>query len=190
MDSNNNYEIEVKFKVNDFTKLRNDLKKINAISNGNTFEQNYCFDDQNFTFKQKDHILRLRKVNDKVILTFKGAKEFEGHLKKREEIELELSDFERMKIIFERIGLNLRRIYEKKRENYLLNNVKVILEIVPFTGKYIELEGDAEEINQVMKLLKLKKEDACDYTYGPEAEEWYKKGYQLTFEEEEKYNGR
>jgi len=189
MNSINNYETELKFKVDDFAKFRAELKRQGATFKGITQEQNFCFDDKERSLKRNDNLLRLRTVGDKTLLTFKGAKEKDGDLKKREELELEISNFELMKSVLVRLGFTVYRVYEKKREIYLLEGVEVVLDLIPFIGTHVELEGSSEGILKVMKLLSLNKKDACDYTYATEAEEWFKKGYSLTFEEEARYHG-
>lgn len=186
-----NYETEVKFKIEDPKKIKEKLIQSGAKSKGETLEENFCFDTHEKKFYNHDQLMRLRRDKTGITLTFKGAKEFHGKIKKREEIEVKVSDFDNMKIILERLGLITARVYEKKREAFDYNQTEIVFDKVPFIGDYLEIEGPEEKILETVKLLGLKEEEALNYTYGQLAEEWFKKGYQLTFEEEKKYqNGR
>lgn len=185
------YETEVKFKIEDLKKIKERLIHLGAEPKGETFEENLCFDTPEKRFYNHDQLMRLRRDKTGITLTFKGAKEFHGKIKKREEIEVKIGDFDKTKIILERLGLNVARIYEKKRETFAYNQTEIVFDKVPFIGDHLEIEGPEEKILETIKLLGLEEEEALNYTYGQLAEEWFKKGYQLTFEEEKKYkNGR
>lgn len=181
------YETEIKFKVDSLEEIKQKLLQLNAEQKNNCLETNYCYDTEDKKFHQKDHLLRLRKAGNKITLTFKGEREFDGKLKKRKEIEVNVEDFDKTKNILEHLGFSLYRIWEKDREIFLLDNTEIVLEKIPFTGSYIEIEGSAENIEMVATKLGFNLDDGYDYTYGKEAEQWFKKGYQLTFNEEEKY---
>lgn len=182
-----NYETEVKFKVDSFKELKEKLIQLGAEAKGETFEENFCFDTKAKSFYQQDQLLRLRRDKKGITLTFKGAKEFKGKIKKREEVEVKLNDFDNMKVILERLGLSVFRIYEKKRETFIYNQTEIVLDLIPFMGNHLEIEGAEGKILETIKLLGLREEEALTYTYGQLAEEWFKKGYPLTFEEEKKH---
>ncbi len=182
-----NYETEVKFKIENSQKLKEKLIQLGAVRKGETFEENFCFDTSDRIFYHGDKLMRLRKDAKGITLTFKGAKEFKGKIKKREEVEVKLNDFDNMKVILERLGLSVFRIYEKKRETFIYNQTEIVLDLIPFIGNHLKIEGAEGKILETIKLLGLREEEALTYTYGQLAEEWFKKGYPLTFEEEKKH---
>ena len=78
----------------------------------------------------------------------------ETEAKVREELEVEVSDFETTAAILERLGFEAQQVYEKYRETFLLDGVEVVLDEMPF-GDFVELEGDEEAIRDAAGRLGL-----------------------------------
>jgi adenylate cyclase class 2 len=118
------------------------------------------FDDKRL--HEKGEIIRVRKVGNKVELTFKGPTEKIGNTKSREEIETHVEDFETALKIFEKIGLTPVRSYEKHRESYKLGNITFELDNFPNipVPPFLEIEGTSrEEVVEMAEKLGFKKEE-------------------------------
>jgi len=156
MSSDNNLEFEVKFLVPDLAAVRERLLAAGAqIDKPRVYEQNLRFDNAWDGLLRKAQLLRLRQ--DKIArLTFKGnpQEEISTEAKVREELEIEVSDFETMATILERIGFERRQVYEKYRETFALGAVEVVLDEMPY-GNFVELEGDEKGIQEAADQLQL-----------------------------------
>ncbi len=147
-------ETEVKFFVDDEAGIRNKLQLAGANDQGGGFELNVKFEDQANSLTRSKRLLRLRK-DKKTTLTFKekplqDSKEF----KKLREVEVEVDDFESMEAILEGIGFMRVQVYEKNRDSFVLGNLKILLDKMPY-GLFLELEGGEQEIMEAANLLGL-----------------------------------
>jgi adenylate cyclase class 2 len=59
-----------------------------------------------------------------------------------------------MVLIFNRLGFNADIIYQKYRQNFIIGNVSLSIDELPF-GTYIEIEGAKEEIDFLIEKLEL-----------------------------------
>lgn len=137
-------EVEVKFVVNDLDIMRERLAAAGALLVApRVYERNVRFDTAGDALLRRSELLRLRQ-DTRARLTFKGlaAEDATSEAKVREEIELEVGDFERMSAILTRLGFAPAQVYEKFRETYHLGEVEVVLDELPF-GYFVELEGPA-----------------------------------------------
>ena len=66
-------------------------------------------------------------------------------MKIREELEIEVNDFDTAAAILQRLGFEPVQVYEKYRETFQLGPVEVVLDELPF-GNFMELEGEEGEI--------------------------------------------
>jgi adenylate cyclase class 2 len=145
MNSNNNLEVEVKFFVPDLAAVREAILAAGGhLEKPRVHEFNISYDNPWSGLQRKAMLLRLRQ--DKIArLTFKGTPEeaFHSEAKIREELEVEVSDFETTAVILERIGFEQVRTYEKYRETFLLGELEIVLDELPF-GNFVEIEGGQE----------------------------------------------
>lgn len=144
------HEIEIKFKVLDLNVIAEQLEKIGLQTQGQVFEKTWRFDTPNNDLEKAGKFLRLRNGIKKT-LTFKrkvANKEF----KEREEIELEISDLEKIKKIFENLGYTKILIMEKYRQKWSGQGVEICLDKMPM-GNYIEIEGKREAIKEMVAKL-------------------------------------
>lgn len=151
-----NLEVEVKFLVADLPALRQRILSLNIpLHIPRTFEQNLRWDNSWDGLLRKGQLLRLRQ-DSRIRLTFKGTahSSSSNQLKVREEVEIELDNFEKMATILERIGFTPRQRYEKYRETFRANGVEIVLDELPF-GNFVELEGDETAIRQMAEKLNL-----------------------------------
>ncbi len=119
------------------------------------FERNVRFDTADEALLARQQLLRLRQ-DTRVRLTFKGpaAEDLVSEAKVREEIELEVDDFDRMAAVLQRLGFLPVQVYEKYRETYQWRGVEIVLDEMPF-GDFIELEGPGAELKPVAEALGL-----------------------------------
>lgn len=162
MTTETHLEIEVKLKIGDAGSFRQTLleKGFRSIV-PRAFEKNTVFDTPRKKLKKRKKLLRLRKINDRNVLTFKQPAESPGssviaaptaRYKIREEIETEVPDFETMEKIILGLGYVPVFIYEKYREEFEKDGVHLMLDETPI-GNYIEIEGGAAAIDQAAQLL-------------------------------------
>ena len=137
-----NLEVEVKFLVDDLDAVRRRLAAAGAEAGApRVYERNIRFDTADEALLARQSLLRLRQ-DSRVRLTYKGlaAQDAASEAKIREEIELTVEDFDRMALIFARLGFGAVQTYEKYRETFHWRDVEVVLDEMPF-GNFVELEG-------------------------------------------------
>ena len=158
-------ETEVKFLVDDLSALRQRLLAAGGEQvRPRLFEQNIRFDTPEEELRARFQLLRLR-LDDRVRLTFKGpADDAESEAKVREEIEVEVADFEMMSAILEKLGFVAHQVYEKYRETFKLGEVEIVLDELPF-GDFVELEGEETAIRQAAEKLALAWEERVLVNY-------------------------
>ncbi len=160
MTTDSNLEVEVKFLIDDLDSLRQRLLNAGAeLIRPRVYERNVRFDTVDNALLEQEELLRLRQ-DTAVTLTFKGLSEFdrESEAKVREEIEVQVDDFDRLAMILERVGYQPKQAYEKYREAFRLNNLEIVLDEMPY-GQFVELEGNEAAIKTTAALLGLDWQD-------------------------------
>ena len=138
-------EIEVKFYLNDIKPIRDYLLDNGAVSKGRFFESNIRFEDADKGLSKHKSLLRLRK-DEKTTLTYKSKPLVEDdQFKMHNELEVFVSDFDKMKTILEMLGFHQEQIYEKWRETFLIDKTMVCIDQMPF-GNFLEIEGEMTDI--------------------------------------------
>ena len=138
-------EIEVKFYLPDIESMQRRIVSLGAESKGRVFENNIRYEDDCNTLIGKKSLLRLRR-DTKTILTFKSIPPDAGtEFKIFNELEVEVSDFETMNQILEKLGLHPEQIYEKWREALILDQTRFYLDAMPY-GTFLEIEGSENDI--------------------------------------------
>jgi adenylate cyclase class 2 len=155
-------EIEIKFEIKNPDFIRKSLKKLKAKFFGKVFERTIRFDTPNNSLEKNGKFLRLR-IGFKNMITFK-RKIKNKNFKEREEIESEISDPEKMKIILENLGFTKTRIMEKYREKWKLKDTEIVIDRLPM-GNFIEIEGREKSIKKVVNLLGLDFKNRLVCTY-------------------------
>jgi len=167
-----NREIEIKFKIDSPAIIRGKLKNQGAKFIGKAFERTLLFDTSKREFSNSGRFLRIR-TGFKNALTFK-RKIDNKKFKEREEIEVEISDPEKMKTILEKLGFTKAYIMEKYREKWQFNNAEIDIDKLPF-GTFIEIEGSPRTIQKTAKILGLDPQKGITITYQALWEELTKK---------------
>ena len=158
-------ETEVKIYVADLGAVRQQLEHLNAVLvSERTFEHNIRFDDTNQRLIRRGVVLRLRQDGG-VRLTYKeSAQQHAGGITSRVELETEVGDFDTMYQIFIKLGYMVNMVYDKYRTTYELADTEIVLDEMPY-GNFVEIEGDPDAIEHVIKLLGLQSAPRMESSY-------------------------
>ena len=154
--SDNHLEIEVKFLVDDLAAVRARLLALDArLEKPRVYERNIRFDNPWDGLQMQGKLLRLRQ-DVSARLTYKGEPQttVDSEARVREELEVEVQDFQTTQALLERIGFEPKQVYEKYRETFVFGRVEVVLDEMPF-GDFVELEGDDMSIQATADALGL-----------------------------------
>lgn len=105
--------------------------------------------------------LRLRKSNDKVMLTSKHILEKKNaNFQNVLETEIEVSSLEETNLLLESLGMSRRSYQEKIRYSYKYKSAEIEIDIWPLLKPYMEVECDDENvINELIDLLDVKEKE-------------------------------
>jgi adenylate cyclase, class 2 len=117
------------------------------------FEVNY--QHRGGEMDERGATLRLRKIGDFTVLTYKEKVKSDNGAKRKIEYETNVSDVDAAENIIERLGYRLTAVYEKRRKYWSLGEVEIVLDELPF-GLYMEIEGTEEAIGKAVRKLGLK----------------------------------
>jgi adenylate cyclase class 2 len=123
------------------------------------FEENWVLDFEDGRLRRAGQLLRIRRVNDRGTITFKGPPQAHALLKVREEVETEIAHPMRALAIFERLGLRPIHRYQKYRTEYRVQlpsgvTLSVMFDETPI-GNFLELEGDEDTIREFLRQWRL-----------------------------------
>ena len=168
-------EIETRFLDIDKNAFVKKLISLGAIDKGEEKLEELIFYDEEMLWKAKDKFVRLRKIKDKTKLTYKTR---EGRaVDSAQEIELEVSDFNKCSEIFQNIGLKTIRQLEKYRRTLEFSDVIVDIDTWPKIPTYAEIEGSSvESLKNIVKQIGLDWEKRFD---GNASEVFKHYGYDL-----------
>ena len=96
--------------------------------------------------------LRLRRVNDSAILTFKRRFPSKSAIKHQQEEETVVADANATHAILTSLGFFPGLVYEKRRVRWNVGKVKLVIDELPF-GLFMEIEASEKEIKRVEKLI-------------------------------------
>jgi adenylate cyclase class 2 len=158
------FEIEKKYRLNSiqFEEVQKSLLELEADYLGEDFEENIVFGNQ--TLKDQKAILRVRKINEKTILTFKQFVPNQFGVKEHIEFETEVSDSVQMIEIINYMGLEKKLVYEKRRKTWKFKKVEVMLDELPF-GLFMEIEGAVTSIAEAELFLEAEEFEVVEESY-------------------------
>ena len=163
-------ELEAKFAVDAHEPVRDRLETLGARFVGRVLETNSTHDHRDGRLRGGGCVLRVRGIEvldgepRSPRLTFKGPVQ-RSRFKKRQEIELPLTDADAMRRLLEAIGLAEIFRFQKHRESWRLDDSRVELDEVPRLGRFVEIEAPSEsEVRSVQDALGLA--DAKHITRG------------------------
>lgn len=134
-------EIEVKVRA-DHSKARSILKKIGAVKIGVENQSDIYFAAPYRDFAKTDEALRIRSLEGKAVMTYKGPK-LDGISKTREELETPVDEVNTIQILHA-LGFSEAGVVRKKREVFNAGDITVCLDAVENLGEFLEVEIVAE----------------------------------------------
>jgi predicted adenylyl cyclase CyaB len=158
-------ETELKIPVPELVGLRRRLQALGArLERAREHERNLLFDTPERRLTALGQALRLRLAGGRWVLTHKGPVSYQGQIKVREELELEVGDGQTLAVILGRLGLEPFVRYEKERESWRLGGVEVALDHTAL-GEFVELEGRPDELGVAATALGLEPARAVRGSY-------------------------
>jgi adenylate cyclase, class 2 len=166
-------EIEIKLPVRNLRAMKRRLGELGFRSvERRRRERNQLFDFAGARLRRARCLLRLRTEKGRHRVTFKGAPVASRRYKVRSEIELEVSDGERLAALLAGLGLRPTFRYEKYRTTYLrpreapgYRHALAELDETPI-GNYLELEGPPAWIDRVARALGYQPRDYVTASYA------------------------
>ncbi|MFW5709211.1 MAG: class IV adenylate cyclase [Chloroflexota bacterium] len=149
-------ETEIKILVPAVNDVAERLESLGAVkTKPRVFERNMRYEDADESLTPSGIVLRLRE-DSAVRLTYKEPVEQQADLQStvRFEAEVEVSSFDTMAIILERLGYKPHIVYEKYRTTYEWRDVEIVLDEMPY-GHFIEIEGTDDNIGITIQALAL-----------------------------------
>lgn len=158
-------ETEVKIYHPNLAELAEKLDQLGAeLVHERTYEHNIRYDVEGGTYTAQGIVVRLRE-DGHARLTYKSPGSVDKGIITREELEVEVSDFETMDTILGKLGLLSAMVYEKYRTTYHLDNTEIVLDELPY-GNFFEVEGSAEAIEAVLGKLGLENAERRGDSYA------------------------
>jgi len=158
-------EVEVKIRIEDTSSLREKMLRSGArLEKERYYEQNTLYDYPSQDLYRKRQALRLRRINKKTFLAFKGIPQKSRKFKIREEFETEVGNEKQLRKILKSLGLIPVIGYQKYRAVFRKKRLKICLDETSI-GNFIELEGERNEIVKFAKALGFSKKEFIKLDY-------------------------
>lgn len=147
-------EIEKKYRLTrkQYDLLLRRLPVVGAISEGEDFEENTLF--RGGRLKLGRSVLRLRRLKNSALLTFKERFPSSSEIRHQREDETQVGDPDSTATILAALGFTPLLVYEKRRKTWHLDNTQVAVDELPF-GLFMEIEGDEDAILAVEDKLEI-----------------------------------
>ena len=157
-------EIEKKFRLTEEQRAQiiERLKTLSAESSEKEFEVNTIY--RNATLEADNAILRLRRVGNRSLLTYKRRFVSESSIKRQLEEETEVADADIIARILAHLGFSPTLVYEKYRTTWQHGGTEITIDDLPF-GRFMEIEGEAEAIESVERELGVEGLQSEEATY-------------------------
>lgn len=161
-------ETEIKLALSeDLRAIRRSLRSRGfRVAKKRVHESNVLFDTAAFGLRKQGKLIRLRAVDSRSILTYKGPPT-PGKHKRREELETQIPDSPAFEKILSRLGYDPAFRYEKFRTEYEKpgEHGVVTLDETPI-GNFLEIEGAPGWIDRTAKALGFSARDYNTKSYG------------------------
>jgi adenylate cyclase class 2 len=138
------------------------LREIGASSKPVEFEENTLY--RGGRLELGGCALRLRRVGERAILTFKLRLPTKSSIKHQQEEETEVANAEAAHAILTALGFRPALVYEKRRTRFNLGRAEIVIDQLPF-GLFMEIEGTEREIGRLEALLGIEDLPAVMETY-------------------------
>ena len=157
-------EIEKKYRLTpeQSARLNESLRASGATLEGEEFEENILY--AGGTLDPSRQVLRMRRVGERAILTYKERFFSTSAIKHNREDETVVENAAALSDILGALGFRPALLYEKRRTTWRLMNTEIVVDELPF-GLFAEIEGEDEAIREVEERLGLKDAEAEMATY-------------------------
>lgn len=157
-------ETEKKYRLTEEQKafVLNSLREVEAKFAGEDFEENNLYGGK--ILFETGAVLRVRKTQDKTILTYKRRIQNEFNIKQQIEHETEISDAGELEKIIENLSFEKVLVYEKRRKTWHFRAVEIVLDELPF-GDFMEIEGSITAIAEAEMFLGIEDFETEHATY-------------------------
>ncbi len=163
--SDSNREIEVKLRFDSPEHALAKLQALGAVeSTPRLLEDNILFDRAHDPLHRARKALRLRRIGDRAMLTYKGPVEGDHRYKVRVEHETEVADSDAAERILLALGYEPHWRYQKYRTEFVLERLHICLDETPL-GCFVELEGSPDEIDRAAEKLGFSVDDYVTASY-------------------------
>ena len=153
------YEVEQKFRVDDFAGVEAQLAAWSARVSGPVKQIDTYFAHPMRDYAATDEALRVRRTDGAARITYKGPK-IDATTKTRQEIEFSIADGEAAEALWAALGFTRVAEVHKKRRTATLDRDGVALEValdeVAGVGRFVELEigADADGLDAARAVLR------------------------------------
>jgi adenylate cyclase, class 2 len=157
-------EIEKKYRLTkkQLESVRRRLPEIGAKLKGTEFEENTLYRGKGLAVGRT--ILRLRRVGNEAVLTYKKRLPASSSIKHQQEDETPVGDPQALNNILAALGFTPDLVYEKWRQTWVLGKTEIVIDELPF-GLYMEIEGKERDIRAVEARLEIDNLKAENLTY-------------------------
>jgi len=141
-------EIEVKILNIKKDEIEKKLEAIGAIKGEEKLFKSISFDFPGLRLDNDASWVRLRDEGERITLAYKkriGMKTDGGNDKGMEEIEVEVSDYEKTAEVLRKLGMIEKFSQEKKRTTWVKDTVHFDIDTWPRLDPYLEIEADSWE---------------------------------------------
>lgn len=136
----NQQELEIKLYLSNLAAFQNQVEELGGqLVEPRLHEINLRFDTPQGDLTRSAQVLRLRQ-DTAARLTYKGPGETVGGVHARREIEFTVSDYQSAQLLLETLGYQVSLMYEKFRTTYLMEDLQITLDEMPY-GNFTEIEG-------------------------------------------------
>jgi adenylate cyclase class 2 len=141
-------EIEAKAYAKNLDEIERMIRKIGAKHTWEGEQIDTYYNHPMRDFSKTDEALRIREVEDKVFLTYKGPK-IDSITKTREEIKVQVQVSSSISKILIKLGFKEVFRVKKHRKKFLLDDFKICLDSVEKLGDFVEIEASvSSEVSQ------------------------------------------
>lgn len=157
-------EIEKKYRLTakQRDEVRARLPEIGATCEGEEFEVNTLYTGDAVELNQA--VLRLRRIDDRALLTYKERVGTRTDIKEQLEFETGIDNPDAIEFILEALGYYPALVYEKRRETWRIEETEIVVDELPF-GLFMEIEGEEQSIQDIESNLAIKRLTAEESTY-------------------------
>jgi|SRR5882762_3156035 len=157
-------EIEKKYRLTakQRDEVRARLLEIGAKYEREEFEVNTLYTGEAIELGQA--VLRLRRIDDRALLTYKERVGTRTDIKEQLEMETGVDNPDALEFILEALGYYPALVYEKRRETWRLGATEIVIDELPF-GLFMEIEGEEQSIRDIETRLAIKRLTSEESTY-------------------------